>query len=235
MDFLAVYLKSINNRLINKREIELIYKSLNRIIGSNVQGLKFDEFLNLPIRYDFISNMVLVNYNGAINYYLDMVEEYENKCELINYLIVFSIIHELYHEKQMREQDGSIKDIYKHCYSLLNDTHSGMSRVITQVIYNKLHDYLAIEVNANIEAYVSILKMVDGDVYDFFYNNLVLYIKKVYVDYDLKEMYKYLGYANLNDDFNLDNDEEKIKKGVYLSKRLTSIDEVDVRKIISVN
>lgn len=235
MDFLAVYLKSINNRLINKREIELIYKSLNRIIGSNVQGLKFDEFLNLPIRYDFVSNMVLVNYNGAINYYLDMVEEYENKCELINYLIVFSIIHELYHEKQMREQDGSIKDIYKHCYSLLNDTHSGMSRVITQVIYNKLHDYLAIEVNANIEAYVSILKMVDGDVYDFFYNNLVLYIKKVYVDYDLKEMYKYLGYANLNDDFNLDNDEEKIKKGVYLSKRLTSIDEVDIRKIISVN
>ena len=235
MDFLKVYLQSVKDRLLNRREIELIYKSLNRIIGSDVQGLKFDEFVNSPIRYDFISNMILVNYNGAIHYYLKQVEEYENKSELINYFIVFSIIHELFHEKQIREQNASIKDIYDYCYSLLDNTHVGMSRVITQVIYNKLHDYLAIEVNANIEAYITILGMVDDDVYDFFYSNLMLYIKKIYVDYDLKDMYRYLGYSKIDEDFGLSNDEDKVRKGVYLGKKITSINDIDVNKIISVN
>lgn len=235
MDFLIEYLKTIKNRLINKRELELIYKSLNRVLNTGVQGLKYDDFSNSPIRYDFVSNMILVNYDAALEYFNSCVGEYDNKTEIINYYFVFSIIHELFHEKQMKEQDREVVSIYKYCYSLLNDTHEGISRVLTQVIYNKLHDYLAIEINANVEAYRVILKMCDDNAHDYFYNNLVDYIKRVYIDYNLVDMYKYLDYKIEENAFETMTSEERIKKGVYLTKKLESIDEIDMNKLLAVN
>lgn len=235
MDFFSEYLKGLNDRLLNKREIELIYKSLNRYFNSGVQGIKFDTFNNSPIRYDFNSNIVLVDYENALKYFESYTIDCSNNIQIINYLIVFSIIHELFHAKQIIEQDRELVRIYKYCYSLLNDTHHGLSRALTQVIYNKLHDYLAIEVNANIEAYRAILLISEDDIYNYFYNSLIEYINKVYVDYDLVNMYKYLEYKIDKDEFNDMSSETRIKKGVYLSKKINSIDELNIDSLLAVN
>ena len=222
MGDLKDYLNNINReaRLIDEYDIINICYLIRYGLDIEVNGIKYVDDNIYPLYLDFSSMMICANYNSLINYCDSLSKSDElDRIALINYHIVFCLLHEFMHVKQVKEEQiPGVKELYDVCNGYISiDDSNKIVASIKRVIYNKLHDYFATEINANILAYEELLEVIDKDYRSYFIKELYQLLKRVYLDYDLYSMYKdelKLDVSNLVINLSL---EDKIRNGVYLS------------------
>lgn len=218
---------NLDSRLMNNRDLKNIYDILCSYFGVKVNGLDFDSNNVYSMSYNFEKNMIMINYDKLIDYCR------RDNILLTNYMIIFCLIHEFIHILQVGyEFKDGIKDIYDLCFNYIKEqSDNKLVNIIKTVIYHRLHDYFAVEINANIEAYSYLINLVSDEYKDYFYRELYELLKKCYIEFDLKKMYI--------DEMHFDIDErvidasiyERIKYGVYLDSEI-NLDDIKLEKLI---
>ena len=220
MQDISLFINSFD-RIMDESDVRTLFEMLKVLFNSDIKDIEFKESKVYPISYQFNNNVISVDLDLLVDYYTDKIIVNHIDCvSLINHYILFALVHEFVHEEQLSyELDKDVKQIYDICFKFIkSDEVNRLTAIVRNVIYNKLHDYLAIEINANIRSYKFLFNVtVDGKVYDYFYKEYERMISKIYHDKDLESMYRD---ELLLDTSSLDfacSVEEKINLGVYLS------------------
>lgn len=176
--------------------------------------------------------------------------------ELNNYLLLFSIIHEVEHSYQYLIGEGkidtncnAIKTMYKEIMGYMINSNfktigSKIRRYKVLKRYDKYHDSFFIERNANLEASATILQLAllneNENAIDFFRHMLAEYMCQGYNKNNrgcIYHTYKSVGLLNNYNSYEIDNltDEEKIKYGFEISeeKRLVLLEKRNIIRNIS--
>lgn len=223
MKDLKDYLRLLNQhqRLVTQEDIEYIYNILSSLFDVRIKGLEFVENDAYILSYDYNSHKIRVDYESSLKYYFDKVKYSGlNIVSLINYYITFALIHEFCHEVQRSSNlDSDIKKVYDLCFKYTGevDTTNKLADMVRKMIYNKLHDYFAIEINANVIATEYLVSIVDSEYRNYFMSELYRMVKSCYIDFDLLNMY--------NKDLLFDTSElvfdmsfhDKIRNGIYIT------------------
>ena len=188
------YLLILNGHqcVISQSNIVEIVNVLVNALDVDINGIDFVRNDVYPMCYDFKDKKILIDYEFLINYYSKIARSSDlDYVSLLNYYIVFALIHELVHEKQRTyELNEDAKKIYDLCFKYVySEDVNKLTALVRNMVYNRLHDYFAIEINANIVATDYLLGIVDKDYRGYFIRELYKIIKKCYVDYDLEDMY----------------------------------------------
>lgn len=223
MKDLRDYLRLLNQhqRLVTEEDIKYIFNILSSLFDVEIKGLEFVENDSYVLSYDYNNKLIRVDYEKSLKYYYDKAKKSGlDLVSLINYYITFALIHEFCHEVQRSsELDNDIKKVYDLCFRYTGelDTTNKLAEMVRKMIYNKLHDYFAIEINANVIATEYLIGIVDSEYRNYFMSELYKMIKSCYIDFDLLSMY--------NKDLLFDTSElvfdmsfhDKIRVGIYVT------------------
>lgn len=223
MKDLRDYLRLLNQhqRLVTTEDIEYIFNILSSLFDVEIKGLEFVENDSYILSYDYSNKRVRVDYNSVIKYYFEKAKKSGlDLVSLINYYITFALIHEFCHEVQRSsELDSDIKKVYDLCfrYTGEGETTNKLVEMVRKMIYNKLHDYFAIEINANVIATEYLISILDSEYRNYFMSELYKMIKSCYIDFDLLSMYnKELLFDTSELVFDM-SFHDKIRAGIYVT------------------
>lgn len=220
-------LENINRKslIMGRDEFHLLFRLLTKYFNCRMRGMYFSfKNSNYPMCFELDRGVVCTNYNALVDYYTNYVLKRVGKVDpvLVNYYLAFGVIHEFVHSEQYDSNATDLSDVdtlYQLCFAYVSDGNHSLKRVLNNVLYQRLHDYFATEINANIRAYESILGLVRDEYRDYFMRELYLYVNMCYRDFDLYGMYRDSLKLKEIEDLNFDlSIEHKVRNGVYLSR-----------------
>lgn len=221
------YVEEVNLKgdIFINEDIHNLFLLLQDYFKCGVKGLIFTHEHQYPMYYALDSRLLWVNYEWLKKLYEELIVSKNTDLDhniLLNYYFAFALIHEFIHGLQ---HDGkaadveSINALYAMCFAYVQEGHIQLKRVISNIIYQRLHDYMATEINANVRAYEFLLSIVRNEYRDYFMQELYEMIRKCYLDYNLYDMYANV--LKIDEIYNLSfplRIEDKVRHGVFLAK-----------------
>ena len=222
-----VDIKNQSGTILGRDDIHKIFLKLSDFFDCRVKGFVFTHSKAYPTFITIESKSIFMNYDSLIKFYFNVVSVHnkDNKYDnvaLINYYIVFALIHEFIHGLQHDHRITPYKDVnalYDLCFEYISNDSVKIRRILNNVLYQRLHDYFAIEINANVLAYEYMFYIVRDEYRDYFMHQLYELVKQCYMDFNLYDMYRRILRLEEVDSFKFDmSTEDKIRNGVFLSK-----------------
>lgn len=174
-------------------------------------------------------------YNFYINWQIVGKSFKNKKVKEANYWIFFICLHEVMHHRQLVSgltDDLVVQDIFKRSYNYIEEARKQrLANVFHKIMYRMFHDLFPLEINADIMAYITLLKIlkeIDLEYYDVFLEYFKRRVEKIYEEDILNDIYAVL----LNWDIDLDNYsvEEKIIYGMPISREI--VKSMDIVQLI---
>lgn len=155
--------------------LESIVRLLATIFNVKIDGIEFtDDKANPTFGYNFINRRVIINfvkgYEDAIR--MHKISKYGDSVSILQfykYRFFFGLLHEMNHAKQDQSEDinKTLKSIYKECFNYVQsrggeDYISRLNRLNRAIIYSNSHDLFISEVNADLEAYLTLERIISN-------------------------------------------------------------------------
>lgn len=188
------------NEVLTPADIRKLTISLSRVYGIDIAGVDFRENEKSAVYYSVDDNIIVIDYQKF----------FENKIAVFkNYMMLFSLAHELRHASQyLTSLMGSdvISKIYLDCFDYISK-----KTIFTKIFYSQNHDDFPIEVNADIAAYL-----------------LVMYVAYVLVDSVYYPILKSMFYKRVSKFTKSREDALKCICGDDIEDYLVGLDEYDL-------
>lgn len=138
-------------------------------VFSNSDILKIFRFL---IKYYNIHTVSDISFDSSYKYFMNYcVENGEIKINLskiviasdasiFNYSVLFAMLHELEHASQIEyinNNDDSLSLVYSKCFDMIKNKD-----LANNVYYSLFHNYFPTEYNADIKAYINLIKIINS-------------------------------------------------------------------------
>lgn len=135
-----------NNETLTSRDIIKITNILTQMYEINIEGVDFRTGEVNTIYYSVDNNIIVIDYEKFFKRNLSIYS---------NYLMLFSLVHEVRHAAQYLSSvssDDIISRIYLDCFDYISK-----NTFIAKIFYSRNHDDFPIEINADIVAYIFVI------------------------------------------------------------------------------
>lgn len=201
---ISVLNRNISKKVImDRKQIEIVINEMSKITGINISKIEFDnDEYTFLFGFNILDDSLVINDLEAYKYLLKYYKESKaykitDFTTFLNLMYYFYFAHELQHGVQKYIQDISdkLKRLYKNSLeyqiNAANDTiDDNIIGFSPKIIYKIKHDFFITEVNADINAYISLLNLISrieiknrDNIINFFNK---LFIERLLKSYEIK-------------------------------------------------
>lgn len=184
----------IKSKLTNSEILRIFKILISEFRLTNITSINFNSISKYYMSYNLIDKTININVdvmNDSMNY------------KKFNYDTIFAIVHELNHVKQFEytlNNDDYLSYIYKRCFDMISSDN-----LKDNTYYSLFHNLFPIEVNADIESYMYLIRLINSIVdreYEDYYTNILYERLNVYKNDDFQELLKVICGSKIDEVFN---------------------------------